>query len=232
MNITAKRTDVDARARSKPPRLLSGLTPDQRKIVLQSAELQKFPANAVIINSGDPASSLFLLKKGRVKYYRLTKKGGEVLIGLVAPGETFGLGTLLAEPMSYLGTAEAIDDCELFVWRRKQLMTPAATQELLGKNALHILMYYLAEFTDRLVGMTSETADQRLARTVLGLCRRTGHILPAGVEISITNEQLGGLANVSAFTASRQLKQWERQGVIQKRRGKMLIFNPELLLID
>jgi DeoR/GlpR family transcriptional regulator of sugar metabolism len=52
------------------------------------------------------------------------------------------------------------------------------------------------------------------------------------VGLSITNERLGALANVSAFTVSRNLKQWERKGVIQKRRGGILILSPETLLFD
>jgi len=39
--------------------------------------------------------------------------------------------------------------------------------------------------------------------------------LRAGVDIHITNEQLGGLADVGMFTASRLLSKWERQGTIE-----------------
>jgi CRP/FNR family transcriptional regulator, nitrogen oxide reductase regulator len=57
-------------------------------------------------------------------------------------------------------------------------------------------------------------------------------VRPTGVELSIMNEDLAGLANVSAFTASRLLKEWERQGIVQKSRGKVCILSPESLLID
>jgi DNA-binding transcriptional regulator YhcF (GntR family) len=46
------------------------------------------------------------------------------------------------------------------------------------------------------------------------------------------NEDLASMANVSAFTASRQLKQWERQGIVKKQRGKVSVLSPESLLID
>src|SRR5262249_730380 len=147
--------------------------------------------------------------------------------------DTFGIGTLLVSPAPpYIGSAAAIDDCELLVWPRKTIRRLAANIEVLAENALHIVLNYLTEHADRLVGLISETAEQRLAQTLLQLGNRAGHVRPGGVELAITNEYLGGMANVSPFTASRYLKKWERQGIVQKRRGTITVFSPESLLID
>src|SRR5262249_23516256 len=147
-------------------------------------------------------------------------------------GDTFGIGALLAAPVTYVGTAQAVDDCELLVWSQERIRTLAATYALLAENALRIVLYYLAAYADRVVGLTTETAEQRMAHTLLQLSNRAGQVRSDGVELAMTNEDLSGLANISAFTASRQLKKWERQGVIQKRRGKINIVSPEGLVID
>ena len=52
------------------------------------------------------------------------------------------------------------------------------------------------------------------------------------MEVEITNEQLGSLADVGLFTASRFLSTWERRGAIVKSRGKILIQAPEKLPLD
>jgi len=108
----------------------------------------------------------------------------------------------------------------------------AEKHRILAQNALHIILYCLAAYTERLVGLATGTAEERLAFTLLQLARRAGHMRSDGAELTILNEQLARLANVSAFTASRQLKEWERQGIIQKSRGKVVILAPEGLLID
>ncbi len=217
---------------STPPKFLSGLTPAQKKLVLQSAEVRKIQADRVIVNTGDPATNLFLLKHGRAKYYRITKKGEEVVLWWLTAGDTFGIGTLLAMPINYIGTAQALDECELLVWSRNRIRLLAEKHRILAQNALHIILYCLAAYTERLIGLATETAEERLAYTLLQLARRAGHMRHDGAEIAILNEQLARLANVSAFTASRQLKEWERQGVIQKSRGKVVILAPESLLIE
>jgi CRP-like cAMP-binding protein len=216
----------------KPPGLLSGLTAAQKKPVLEAAELQKFRAGRVSAHSGDLITGLFLLRKGTLKYYRVTKKGDEVLLWWVVSGDIFGIGSMLSAPMRHIGTAEVVDDCELLFWSRSKIRRLATAYGLLKENAMHILMYAMTEYIDRLMEVTKDTAEQRLARALLRLCRRNGHVNCGGVGLSITNERLGALANVSAFTVSRNLKQWERKGVIQKRRGGILILSPETLLFD
>lgn len=217
---------------STPPKFLSGLTAAQQRVVIQSAEVRKVRANRVICRTGEPATNLFLLKEGRAKYYRVTKKGEEVVLWWLTAGDTFGIGTLLAMPINYLGTAQTIDDSELLVWSRNKIRSLAEKNRVLAQNALHIVLYCLAAYTDRLVGLATGTAEERLAYTVLQLARRAGEMRQNGVELTILNDQLARLANVSAFTASRQMKEWERQGIIQKSRGKVFILSPEGLLID
>jgi CRP/FNR family transcriptional regulator, nitrogen oxide reductase regulator len=231
MTPATDRRHTGARTLSTPS-FLSGLTASARKLIVQSAAVRKFRSNSVIVNAGDQAVSLFLLKKGKVKYYRVTKKGDEVLLWWVSPGEIFGIPALAASPLRYIGTAQAVDDCELLVWSRKKIRHLAATHDQLSQNALAILFHYLSEYADRLVGLVSETAGERLAHTLLRLGHRTGRVRPEGVEVAITNEHLSSLADVSAFTASRQLKQWERQGILQKGRGKILIVSPESFVND
>jgi DNA-binding transcriptional regulator YhcF (GntR family) len=51
-----------------------------------------------------------------------------------------------------------------------------------------------------------------------------------GVEMKVLNEDLAEGANVTPFTVSRCLRDWERAGILAKRRGKLLLRKPELLL--
>jgi CRP-like cAMP-binding protein len=217
---------------SQHQRLLSGLTSEQTRLVLRAATRRKFRANYVIVHGGNPATNLFQITEGTVKYYRLTKKGDEVLLWLLAPDDAFGIGSLLTTTVPYIGTAQAIDDCEILVWSRESIRALAAKYERLAENALHLSWHYLDGNADRLVRLATETAEQRLAKTLLQLSQRTGRVRFGAVEIAITNEDVGGLSSVSVFTASRLLKKWERQGLIEKSRGKIRILRIDGLLID
>jgi CRP-like cAMP-binding protein len=70
-------------------------------------EIFKVAPNTRLCTEGDRAEHLFVVLRGRVKYSRLTAKGDELILRLFTPGETFGLATLMPNPLNYLGTAEA-----------------------------------------------------------------------------------------------------------------------------
>jgi CRP-like cAMP-binding protein len=217
---------------SNPPAFLSGLSPGDRKSVLQAANRKHFPANHVMVNAGAPATNVYMVMKGRAKYYRVTSKGDEALLWRMEAGDVFGIGAMLRAQARYIGTAETVGACEVLVWTRKKMRSLTSEHQVLLENALNIALYYLTGCADRLVGLLTESAEQRLAGVLIRLGRQTGKVRPSGVDLVITNEELGALANCTIFTASRQLQKWERAGVIQKQRGKVRIISPEGLLSD
>jgi CRP-like cAMP-binding protein len=50
-------------------------------------------------------------------------------------------------------------------------------------------------------------------------------------QVNVTNEELASAENVTIFTASRLLSEWQRNGAIVKSRGNILLRSPERLLL-
>jgi CRP-like cAMP-binding protein len=221
---------------ARPPNLLSklfsGINEDAVAEILAAARTRKVFAKQMIFATGDTATHLFVLRGGRGRYFRLAKTGDEVLLQMLVPGDTFGIGTLLDSPSPYIGSAEAISDAEMLVWEHASIRRLAIRHPQVADNALRIVLQYLKRYVDRHVGLVTKTAEQRLAETLLSLGHRTGRTLPAGVQVDVTNGQLGALADVSPFTASRLLSGWEEKGTVSKSRGKVLIHSPEALVVD
>jgi CRP-like cAMP-binding protein len=213
-------------------RFLAGISPHDQQSILGIAGQRRVSAKETIIHCGDEAACLFLLREGNVKYYRLTGKGDEMILYWLSPGDTFGLSTLLKDPPRYIGSAEANNDCTLWVWPHSSIRKLCGVHPQLCENALRITMNYLAAYADRHAGIATRTAQQRLAHALLQIGHRAGRLHPAGVDIDITNEQLGGLADVGVFTASRLLSKWVREGTIAKSRGRIRIHAPEKLLTE
>lgn len=211
---------------------LAGLDQGAVKTILSAGTRQRFPAKCQLLIAGQPATNLFMLRSGRIRYYKTTKAGEDIVLYMLASGDIFGLGTLLKRPTTYMGSAEALSACDLLVWEHAAIRTQAAAHPQLAENALRIVLQYLRSYVDRHIGLVSKNAQQRLAITLLDLGHRTGRILPHGVEIQATNEQLGRLADISRFTTSRLLKELERRGAISKGREKVVIHTPEALAIE
>ena len=185
-----------------------------------------------LFRCGEPAERLFVLRKGRVQFARPARNGRQIVMAILAPGDVFGLGTMLTEHIDYMGTAESLESGEVLVWTRETIQALADEHPQLSANALSVALGYVAMFAERHERLVTVTAEQRLARALTRLGFRTGIRKPSGIDVRIKNDQLASLADVSPFTASRLLKQWERDGVISKSRGTVRIICPEKLLLD
>ena len=212
--------------------LLAGFKQPTRRSILAAAQIRRISAKQNIVTEGDRATHLFLVQSGRVRFYHLTKQGRLVLLAWLRPGDVIGLVATLESPFPYMATAEATSDCELLAWERSVIRKLVSRHPLLGENGLHIALGYLRNYVKRHIGLVTKTAEERLAETLLRLGDQSGKVHPHGIEIRATNDQLGALADISPFTASRVLSNWVRAGTVSKRRGRVLLHAPEALMIE
>jgi len=203
-----------------------GLTPQDREKVLAVAKPRRFAAKSVITNQGHPADCLFLLTKGRARYFFDERGGQHILLHWLAVGELIGGMALLAKPASYLLGSETVRECNLLVWDRATIRGLVAQYPVLLENALATASDYLAWYLAAHVALTCHSAEQRLAGVLGSLAEVIGQSVPGGIELDVTNEELANAANVTAFTASRMLSAWQRRGVVKKSHGKILLRQP------
>jgi CRP-like cAMP-binding protein len=192
--------------------------------------VRRFAAGQTIVRADDPGTQLFLIKTGSVDFYRLTPEGQKVLIIRFSPGDTFGFVSLLAKPMGYIGTAEAVRDTELYVWEHAWVRHFAGKHPVLTENALRIGLEYIRLYSDRHLALVSDNAEDRLRRMLSLVGSRTGQRNARGLEIQITNERLASLADIGYYTTSRLLNKWKRKGAVEKSRGKIFVLCPERML--
>ena len=125
-------------------RFLDGLAPSDLKVVLAAAKQRHFLANSVVVNQGHPADHLFLLTRGRARFFFNTREGKKVVLLWLTPGEIFGGSALLSIPLPYLVSTETLKDSSMLVWDRTTLRNLAARYPRVLENALLIASDYLA----------------------------------------------------------------------------------------
>jgi CRP/FNR family transcriptional regulator, nitrogen oxide reductase regulator len=219
-------------AAAGPADLLAGLEQPARDAIVAGGRIRRIPAKGEIITAGHRATHVFQIQSGQVRYYHLTKQGDLVQLAWMVPGDVLGLAAMLEGPSAYMASAEAISDCELLTWEQSTMRKLVSLHPLLGENGLRIALGYLRNYIDRHVGLLTKTAEARLAETLFRLSDRSGEVHPGGIEIHATNEQLSALADISRFTTSRVLSNWVRSGTVSKGRGRLVLHNPEALMID
>jgi CRP-like cAMP-binding protein len=210
-------------------RFLAGFPPSDLKVILGAARQRQFAPNSVVVNQGSRADYLYLLTKGRARFFYNTPDGKKVILFWLTPGEILGGAALLANPFSYLVSAETVKDSTMLVWEHATLRSLAARYPRLTENALLVGYDYLAWYlADHLV-LIGSSARQRLAHVLHCLGHTIGEKVGEGFQFDATNEELASAANITPFTASRLLSEWQSSGAILKRRGKIVLCAPERL---
>jgi CRP-like cAMP-binding protein len=210
-------------------RFFEGLSFSERNTVLQTASSCRYRINSVVVEQGNPADRLFLLLKGAARYSFITAEGRKVNLFWLVPGDIFGGASLLAEPARFLVSAEVTRQSQVLVWERDAIRTLAARYPKLMENGLSIACDYLVWYLATHLSLVCHSARERLAHVLFSLSNGIGQKCANGVSLEITNEQLANTANITLFTVSRLLSEWQRDGSLLKSRGRIVIRRPEQL---
>jgi CRP-like cAMP-binding protein len=198
--------------------------------VLSVAKHREFRASSVIIHEGDPAERLFVLVSGHGRQFVTTSQGRKILLFWLTAGQVFGGIAMLSTPTQYLASTELHSDSCALVWDRQTIRELVSRCPQLLDNALSIAATEnVAWLIAAHVSLSSDDARGRIAHLLISLACGIGKPIANGVELNITNEDLAAGANVTPFTVSRFLGEWQRAGVLTKGRGKVLLRKPELL---
>jgi CRP-like cAMP-binding protein len=199
------------------------------EVILGSVKARRFSYRTVITQQGEPADQLFLLWKGRARYFFEMPTGKKLILHWLTPGQVFGVAALLSAPATYLVSTEAVQDSVALLWSGEAIRSLARRFPRLLENALAIATDYMSWYVAAHAGLTSQSARQRLAHVLAVMADCIGQKVPTGTEFDVTNEDLASAANITPFTASRMISRWQKIGAIDKRRGKVILRSPKQL---
>lgn len=205
--------------------LLSYLTDDEFNRMSSNFEVKEYNKGDHIFNTGDPASKMYIIYSGFMKITINLSDGREQLLYLYHPGDFVG-GLNLLSGDTYVYNGIALKQCTVITIFKQDF-----NDILLNNNkfALSLLnkSYERIRRSEALIDRLSViNADLKMAKSLINLVKSYGKQTDDGMllDLTITQEELGSYSGMTRETASRKLKQFEEDGLIeQKGRGKILI---------
>jgi len=207
--------------------LFGGSTPAIADLMSRTSKLQQRSRGEFFCRQGEPSSTLFLLKRGRVKLCGTTHSGKEVLLDWMLPGEVFGFGTLLTHPGQNLWSVVAVDDSEALAWDKAEVMRLAKLSPQIFENALQVSVQWCARLQQRFEQLSDGFVEQRLAHLALYLADRFKH--NGFNEIAVSDAEMAEMAGTNLYSVNKVLNRWQRQGYVAKRRRHLLILDRKSL---
>lgn len=212
------------------PALFHDLQNREVRAMLDLATRAEYPSQSWVYRQGDQARHFFLLESGLVQLRLLTADGEDILIRFVKSGEVFGHFTL-ALGGSNAESAQVIQPSHLVVWERDIALQLLQSIPKAAINLFDIAVRDSAYFYDRSRRLLTLDAGHRVTFALCELARTIGISTPGGVVIThgIGHKELAELAGTTIFTVSRELTKLQRQGILEKRRGRIVVLQLEKL---
>ena len=204
--------------------VFEGLTPEQLDDVLREAQSNRFPKGSDLFQQDGEAHSFFLLLHGHLRVTRLTPDGQQVVVRFISPGEIFGVAMALGQG-KYPATATAVVDSVALVWPSAVRPRLSASYPALLGNTLRMVGSRLQDAQTRVVEMSTEQVERRIAHALLRLARQSGRKVESGIQIDfpISRQDVAEMTGATLHTVSRVLSAWEDKGLVEGGRQKITL---------
>jgi len=217
--------DVDQALLRAP--IFSRLEVEDRRRLAEVARLQFYRRGDMVVAEGDPPDYFCTVVQGRVKVFKMTPAGKDVIL------EIFGAGDPLGAVAAYDGhpfpaSAVAIEDSQVLFVPRQAFFALLERHPTLVRGLLSGLTHRLAELAFRLAELTGGRVEPRFARLFLKLAQEQGRPERGGtfIPVVLSRQELADMTGTTIETTIRIMSRWGKQRTVITEKDGFLVLNP------
>ncbi|MGH7579638.1 MAG: Crp/Fnr family transcriptional regulator [Gemmatimonadales bacterium] len=190
---------------------------------------RRLAAGEAVYRMGDPARSVYLVRRGLVKTVAISPGGQELTLRIHRPGDI--LGELCLCSGERREQAVALEASEVVAITLEMLVARLRQDPLAALDMTCVACEHLAEAYDRLQSLSVDPTMYRLARTLMDLAADLGESMPDGMLILryITQQELAHLIGARREVVSSLLNRLRDHGLIRYRRRGPITVDPGAL---
>ena len=212
--------------------LLSGLSEQDQKIILDRCRRCSVQPRTVIVSQGSSGRDMFIVDSGSLKVSVISGDGKEISFVVLRAGDYFGELSMI-DGRRRSATVTAIERSELFVLGHSEY------QELLREyphTATEFLTRLLLTLVNRMRATDQLYQDSvfldvssRLAKFLLSTSVENNKSGRRSLDVRLSQYELGTMVNASRESVNKQLRDWEEKGIVDVHKGKITLLNLERL---
>ena len=189
------------------------------KYFKKTGTLIKFQPNDIIYMQEDLSNNLYLIIKGRVRIFLISKDGQEITIDIIDQGRIFGESSFLLNTTRPV-CVSAIDEVELISCQLESLYDVLFESKELTLAIMQLLTSTNDYLTNQVKKAYFYNRHEKIAAFLLEQNKKT---------ISFTHEEIASLTGLNRVTVTRILNDFEQFGWIKLAYRKIIIINQEEL---
>ncbi|MFN8061752.1 MAG: Crp/Fnr family transcriptional regulator [Vicinamibacterales bacterium] len=213
-------------------RVFSRLTAADRHQLAQVARVSHYERGDVVFREGDPSDAFITIATGRVKVFKMTPAGKDVILEIFGPGDPLG-AVAVYEGWPFPASALALEDTTAIVIPRRDFFELIERYPSLARGLLASLTMRLIELTNRLAELTGGRLEPRFARLFLKMADDLGR--PAGstvtIPMALSRQELADMTGTTIETCIRIMSRWGKQDIVRTEKDSFVIVDRRALEI-
>ncbi|WP_020006827.1 Crp/Fnr family transcriptional regulator [Salinicoccus albus] len=197
--------------------LFEELPMDELKIIDQASLMKPIKKGTKISDPLSPIQSLFLLKKGQVRLYRINSEGKEFTVDILFDGNIFGETSALSltDDQTY---AEAMTDCYLCIIGKNDFEEFIEKKPKIALKFINILSARLKETYSMSEKLALGDVQYRVLHLLLKLSEKTGKRKNEWqtIEMKLTHLDIANMVGSTRETTSAVISQLKKKGIVRK----------------
>ena len=146
---------------------------DDRSRLAAVSKLKTFARSDRIFAEGDPSDFFYTILSGRVKIFKMTPAGKDIILEIFGPGDPLG-AVAVYEGRAFPASAVALEDTSCLLVPRAPFFALLEEHPSMVRGLLLGLTHRLVELTNRLTELTGGRVEGRFARLFLKLTQDLG----------------------------------------------------------
>jgi CRP-like cAMP-binding protein len=210
--------------------LLDRLPEDGRKALIKVMARRTFARNEMVFHEGAPGDTMHLITRGRFVARVTNLNGDEVALSVMGPGEVFG-EMMLIRGVSHIRSASvvAIGSGQTLSISKRELEGLRQKNRAVDQFVIDVLGERVKNLTTALLDAHHADAELRVHRCLNRLRTTFDDGSDGPVEIPLTQSDLASVAGTTRQTMNQTLRSAEDAGVVELRRGRVIIVDPDRL---
>ena len=210
--------------------LWGSMSDAQQKEALSLAITKKVPKRATLLELGEDGSNMILIQSGTCKVCLYTASGKEIILDYLGPLQVVGEISLFDE-QPRTASVIAVEPCTISIFHRRDLLAFLEKNPDVALRFIQVLCGRLRRTNRLLESDRSFAMGPKLARGLLQLLEDHGVTQEEGrhLRFPISQTDLGNFVSLSRENVNRQLRDWQEDGILDLKSGKMYIQDMDAL---
>ncbi len=181
------------------------------EIVQRGRPLQK---GEHLYREGDAFASVYAVRSGAIKAYRITGDGQEQVTGFYFPGEILGMDGISKD--KYACSAKALETaavCEIPFNRLEELSTELPSMQ---RHFFQLMSQEITSDQQLITLLSKNSAEERIAALLISISARNARrkLSKTHFRLPMSRTDIGNFLGLTVETVSRVISRFNKQGLI------------------